>query len=1141
MARLIDYWTLFTDTQGDYGYQGPVVEVDRFGLSEISLDAAFALPSITRQLEKQFAVSDHIGSVCCCASCGNTFDAYESIVQTNPNEVQRTIPADVTTTESITVGTPRQSVIDFSGDIDWFSVTLVAGQTYEISVEGFAFEQFTALRDAIVSLYNESGELITTDDDAGSHTSILGFGDGLLTFTAGETGTYFVAADGFGSNTGGYAVSVETRAADLVSNGPDSTATHTIGEATAGTIDYNADQDWFAVQLEAGETYEFILNIDGTNTLPDGFMSLHNAGGVLLTSDDDGGPGLGSRIVWTAETSGTYFISAQGFTGNSSVSTGTYSITSGLTDPLSPIDAIDWGTVLSGDTIEVYFAGAGETFDGTTSDGWAQFEIDAVMAALNEISEGINLTFVQVNSSASSDFNLLTFDFTSDADPDNDDVLGFFGPPGTGSGSGVGVFGRTATGWSESGLEKGGFGYVTIIHEIGHGLGLAHPHDTGGSSSLLQGVTSSSSTGLFDLNQGIYTTMSYVDGWATAPHGTSGTTGFGWQATMMAFDLAALQQKYGAVDHNTSDTVYLLPDQNTSGTYYELIWDTGGNDTIEYGGDRDTVIDLRAATLLYEEGGGGFVSYAATIHGGYTIANGVMIENATGGFGNDTLTGNDADNTLQGSGGDDTLDGGNGDDTAVFAGAYSDYTITKVSDTEFTISHNNGGLDGTDTLIFVELAKFSDQTVRLSELVFFTEEDDVANGTPNDDVYSALGGNDILRGGDGNDTLNGDSGNDRLFGQNGNDTLNGGSGEDYIRGDLGDDILNGGDDNDILFGRADNDTLDGGAGDDYIDGGTENDTIMGGDGDDEIRGNLDADFIDGGAGNDTLFGGNAIDTVIGGDGDDYIDGGGNNDTIEGGDGNDEIRGNVGSDNIDGGDGDDLILAGGGFDTVNGGAGNDTIRGANGNDILNGGAGDDNIAGQVGRDTINGGDGNDIITGGANVDVLNGDDGNDRLDGGAADDQLNGGDGDDRLNGGDNADILRGGDGADRLNGGSGGDLLNGGRDADLLTGGTGIDVFVFNQGDSLIGTEDLITDLEAGENIVLSTHTFVADAAFSGTGQFEVRYVSGATSTIELDYDGDGVADELIEITGNFEFTSDGEQLTAISLSPGEPDGDAFA
>ena len=69
---------------------------------------------------------------------------------------------------------------------------------------------------------------------------------------------------------------------------------------------------------------------------------------VALDLDDDGGPGLGSRIVWTAETSGTYFISAQGFTGNNSVSTGTYSITSGLTDPVSPIDAIDWGTVLSG-------------------------------------------------------------------------------------------------------------------------------------------------------------------------------------------------------------------------------------------------------------------------------------------------------------------------------------------------------------------------------------------------------------------------------------------------------------------------------------------------------------------------------------------------------------------------------------------------------------------------------------------------------------------------------------------------------------------------------------------------------------------------------------------------------------------------
>lgn len=67
------------------------------------------------------------------------------------------------------------------------------------------------------------------------------------------------------------------------------------------------------------------------------------------------------------------------------------------------------------------------------------------------------------------------------------------------------------------------------------------------------------------------------------------------------------------------------------------------------------VIDLREATLELEEGGGGWLSYADGIYGGYTIANGVVIENATGGSGDDAIVGNAADNVLTGGAGADTF------------------------------------------------------------------------------------------------------------------------------------------------------------------------------------------------------------------------------------------------------------------------------------------------------------------------------------------------------------------------------------------------------------------------------------------------------------------------------------------------------
>ena len=91
-----------------------------------------------------------------------------------------------------------------------------------------------------------------------------------------------------------------------------------------------------------------------------------------------------------------------------------------------------------------------------------------------------------------------------------------------------------------------------------------------------------------------------------------------------------------------------------------------GIDQIVYSGARDTNIDLRAATLHYEYGGAGWMSYATGIYGGFTIANGVTIENAAyAGSGNDMLIGNDVANILDGGAGADRMEGGGGDDSYV--------------------------------------------------------------------------------------------------------------------------------------------------------------------------------------------------------------------------------------------------------------------------------------------------------------------------------------------------------------------------------------------------------------------------------------------------------------------------------------------
>jgi len=206
----------------------------------------------------------------------------------------------------------------------------------------------------------------------------------------------------------------------------------------------------------------------------------------------------------------------------------------------------------------------------------------------------------------------------------------------------------------------GGLMYNTFVHELGHGLGLAHPHDGGygKSATNFPGVSSAfGDYGTYNLNQGIYTVMSYNDGWSDAP--TPSSYIYGSSVGPMALDIAAIQMIYGAnTSYATGASTYTLPTENTAGTGWSCIWDAGGTDVISNAGSSTAcTINLNAATLTGTYGGG-YVSRNSSIIGGFTIANGVVIENATGGSGADTITGNSASNTLSGGGGADTLTGG---------------------------------------------------------------------------------------------------------------------------------------------------------------------------------------------------------------------------------------------------------------------------------------------------------------------------------------------------------------------------------------------------------------------------------------------------------------------------------------------------
>jgi len=260
--------------------------------------------------------------------------------------------------------------------------------------------------------------------------------------------------------------------------------------------------------------------------------------------------------------------------------------------------------------------------------------------------------------------------------------------------------------------------FTTVIHEIGHALGLGHagPYNAG-SDNLANGGNFSDARFSDDSDQ--KTVMSYF----TQAQNPNTSADQASPITPQIADIAAIESIYG-LDSSTRDldTTYGYgasrsadfsdPSSWNGNNASFTIYDAGGEDTIDASSAAsDQTIDLRPGEFS-NFGDAGDVGNAGTLQRNVTIANGVDIENATGGEGDDTLTGNSLENELFGREGDDTMLGRGGDDTLRFGSSFRS-TLSSDTDVDDTI---NGG-SGTDALSFEDSSSydFSDATIRSIE------------------------------------------------------------------------------------------------------------------------------------------------------------------------------------------------------------------------------------------------------------------------------------------------------------------------------------------------------------------------------------------------------------------------------------------